>query len=96
MSTVFDVPAGLDFDARISGLKILAALMVKPTDRMRCMSEILRLRSMQLAAECRPPPVQFSGAVCDLRPKAPGLTPPESPIAVFPDTSVGAVGNLSR
>lgn len=96
MSTDFDVPAGLDFDARISGLKILAALMAKPTDRMHCMSEILRLRALQLRAECTPPPFQFSDAVCDLRPRVPAPLPVSPTADAFPGTSVGAVGNLSR
>lgn len=85
-----------DFDARIAGLKLLAGLLPKPTDRMRCMTEILHLRSQQLRVQVVPPPNQFSDAGCELRPKAPGLTPTVSPTAAVSAASVGVVGIHSR
>lgn len=84
------------FEAHITDLKFLAALLPKQSDKLSCLNEVLRLRKMQLRAECRPPAFQFSDAGCYLRPQVPA-TPPASPTAdAFPGSSVGAVGNLSR
>lgn len=44
-----------DLEDRIAGLKILAAYLPAPSQRMQCFSEILRLRSAQLANEARSP-----------------------------------------
>lgn len=42
-------------EERIEGLKLLAALSKKPSDRMRCFTEVLAERSRQLAEIERPP-----------------------------------------
>lgn len=44
-----------EYEVAVGNLKLLAGLSKKPSDRMRCMSEILRLRSEQLAGEFRGP-----------------------------------------
>lgn len=48
-------PEHIEFETRITGLKFLAGLSEKPSDRMACLSEVLRLRSLQLASEFRSP-----------------------------------------
>lgn len=45
----------VEYDIAVGNLKLLAGISTRPSERMHCLTELLRLRSEQLASEFRDP-----------------------------------------
>ena len=52
-----------EIERKVADLKLLAGLSPKQSDRIRCCSEILRLRTIQYSAELRSPVPPFGTTV---------------------------------
>lgn len=60
-----------EIEARIDGLKLLAGHMANPIDRLRCLREILRMRSAHLRAQMARSPSPEATGVLNTLPASP-------------------------